>query len=213
MKQIGILYKPEMALAIVQRRKTLTSRLRGLDKVNERPDDYYFTRMQDGYKDGTRAIFGFDDEPNGFSIRCPFGTTGDVLIGRETWLRTSKGTLYKAGLDSVEAAGLVGMYGGWKSGMIMPWDRARIRTPIVKVWPSRLQDMTEEMAIQEGVAAGEWITIKGAMGPFECEMSKSADTALEAYAALWDSINGKKHPWDSNPWVWRIQFEPYKASV
>lgn len=44
------------------------------------------------------------------------------------------------------------------------------------------------------------------MGPFVCEMSKSADTALEAYAALWDRIN-PKHPWSSNPWVWRIEFE------
>lgn len=24
--------------------------------------------------------------------------------------------------------------------------------------------------------------------------------------ALWDSINGKRHPWASNPWVWRYEF-------
>jgi hypothetical protein len=26
------------------------------------------------------------------------------------------------------------------------------------------------------------------------------------YARLWDSINGKKHPWSSDPWVWCISF-------
>lgn len=28
-----------------------------------------------------------------------------------------------------------------------------------------------------------------------------------AYKYLWDRINGKKHPWSSNPWVWVIEFK------
>jgi len=24
---------------------------------------------------------------------------------------------------------------------------------------------------------------------------------------LWESINGKKHPWASNPWVWVLSFQ------
>jgi hypothetical protein len=24
---------------------------------------------------------------------------------------------------------------------------------------------------------------------------------------LWDRINGKKNPWESNPWVWVCEFE------
>ena len=27
------------------------------------------------------------------------------------------------------------------------------------------------------------------------------------YRDLWDSLNGKKHPWESNPWVWVIEFK------
>jgi hypothetical protein len=23
---------------------------------------------------------------------------------------------------------------------------------------------------------------------------------------LWDSINGKSHPWSYNPWVWVVEF-------
>lgn len=26
------------------------------------------------------------------------------------------------------------------------------------------------------------------------------------YAALWDSINAKRAPWASNPWVWVVEF-------
>jgi hypothetical protein len=28
-----------------------------------------------------------------------------------------------------------------------------------------------------------------------------------AFCLLWESINKKTHPWESNPWVWVIEFE------
>lgn len=29
----------------------------------------------------------------------------------------------------------------------------------------------------------------------------------ESFAALWDSINGERASWASNPWVWRVAFQ------
>jgi hypothetical protein len=34
-----------------------------------------------------------------------------------------------------------------------------------------------------------------------------------AYRELWDSINGKRAPWSSNPWVVAITFEVIKANI
>lgn len=31
-------------------------------------------------------------------------------------------------------------------------------------------------------------------------------TAREHFEILWDQINGKRAPWSSNPWVWRVEF-------
>ena len=30
---------------------------------------------------------------------------------------------------------------------------------------------------------------------------------ITSFQSLWDSINAKKHPWKSNPWVWVYDFE------
>ena len=32
-------------------------------------------------------------------------------------------------------------------------------------------------------------------------------TVVEHYRSLWDSINDKKYPWESNPWVWVVEFK------
>lgn len=31
--------------------------------------------------------------------------------------------------------------------------------------------------------------------------------AQGSFKSLWNSINGNKYPWDSNPWVMRVEFE------
>lgn len=43
----------------------------------------------------------------------------------------------------------------------------------------------------------------------ESEKSKRllSVAARIGYRILWDSINGEKHPWASNPWVWVVEFK------
>jgi len=41
-------------------------------------------------------------------------------------------------------------------------------------------------------------------------LEDEALTFREAYGNLWDSINGKKYPWVSNPWGWVIEFKRIK---
>jgi hypothetical protein len=54
----------------------------------------------------------------------------------------------------------------------------------------RLQDISEEDAKSEGCEA--WV---------DTDLTNSYRLG---YIHLWDAINGKKHPWSSNPFVWKI---------
>jgi hypothetical protein len=62
----------------------------------------------------------------------------------------------------------------------------------------RLQEITVGDARKEGLF---------------CEpMCEDSDTIMgrHPFVALWDSINGKKYPWSSSPWVWVIEFKRFK---
>ena len=56
----------------------------------------------------------------------------------------------------------------------------------------RLHEITDEGAVAEGIQ-------RGADGRWD-------GAAREAYASLWDGINGKRAAWDSNPWIWVVSF-------
>lgn len=215
MKEHGILFTGEMVRAILDGRKTLTSRLfrtqptqlSDLDSLRRQkrgdlfvaPDKFPTTREVKWvfcYAEdvGTTHCMGAKEFAQHHS---PYGQPGDVLIGRETWahvpLRSGQmGVVYRADGEDPDEQIEEGwnFMGKWKSGMIMPWAFSRLRLRVEKVWPSRLQDMTEEMAVHEGI---------------EIVRPEFKSNAVFAYAALWHRIN-PKHLWVSNPWVWRIQF-------
>lgn len=50
--------------------------------------------------------------------------------------------------------------------------------------------------------APEWM-----VEPRPYHMDDCNQTAIDSFATLWDTINGKTHPWESNPWVWVVEFE------
>jgi len=79
----------------------------------------------------------------------------------------------------------------------MPRWASRITLGIVSVRVERVQEISEADAKAEG-----------------CEPKPgtyTADFALHGYVAayrdLWDSLNAKRAPWSSNPWVWVVEFE------
>jgi hypothetical protein len=127
-------------------------------------------------------------------IKCPYGEVGDILWVRETWWHNretwgdSEVFLYRAdfpidGYDHVDAY-------KWKPSIFMPKDACRIKLRIIDIRVERLQNISNEDAIAEGINMNETPCIE----------------AMNAYAILWESINGKGS-WDKNPWVWVITFE------
>jgi hypothetical protein len=132
---------------------------------------------------------------------CPYGTIGDRLWVRETWadigyaMFTSPYYVYRATdpeWDENES------WRGWKSPIFMPRIASRITLEIVDIKVERVQDISEQDAIAEGVEFDQY-----SEPPSPCDGIR----AFHAYAKLWDSINGKTYPWDSNPWVWTVVFK------
>lgn len=83
-----------------------------------------------------------------------------------------------------------------RSPMFMEEKDARHFCNINDVRPERLQDITIQDIVQEGISP--------------CSDSLNwVDTTRNHFISLWDSINGKKkgYAWKDNPWVWRYEFQ------
>lgn len=95
----------------------------------------------------------------------------------------------------------------WKRPAIfMPRWASRLTLEISAVRVERLQDISEADALAEGIK----LLPGGGFGlnePFS-----EFNSARSAFAFLWDSINGKRVPWLSNPYVWVIEFKRMEVS-
>jgi hypothetical protein len=93
----------------------------------------------------------------------------------------------------------------------MPRWASRITLRITDVRVERLQDISDADARAEGVVSRRISTgdartgCRDAFG-LACDDNAWASSAVQAYQALWEQINGPGS-WDANPWVWVICFE------
>jgi len=127
-----------------------------------------------------------------FPYSCPYGIVGDHLWVRETTYAPPK--------PLKDCLGYVadGDHPHNQSYRIVPSifmlrQYSRITLEITYVRVERLQVMSGKDAQTEGILKDDERT--------------SAITLVGRYRTLWDSINGKKYPWSSNPWVWAIEFK------
>jgi len=95
--------------------------------------------------------------------------------------------------------------GIWKPSIHMPREAARLFLRVTNVRVERLHDITENDARNEGVK-----------DPYDYQEPSYYDQPhvrgmeinKSAFAGLWDSLNAKRgYGWESNPWVWVIEFE------
>jgi hypothetical protein len=147
-------------------------------------------------------------------VRCPYGQPSDRLWVREAFAlnhslhyahnngRGTGGILYRASCDP-EPTGKYACVGDrrWRSPIHMPRWASRITLEITDVRVERLQDISEDDARAEGA------------DPVPCEPAsivfgtyKARFRFRDGFRSAWDSINGKRASWDSNPWVWVLTF-------
>jgi hypothetical protein len=104
------------------------------------------------------------------------------------------------------------------SSLFMLKSFARTWLTGVRTWPERLWDMSDEDALAEG------IELDASIHPFEESKELRHQyrvrpvwrdylnggynlTPIQSYASLWNSINGKTHPWNPDLWTWAVEWE------
>lgn len=194
-KEHPILFSTPMVQAILEGRKTQTRRILkpqpvGIMKPHQLCDDGFFKKEHIG-----KWLW---ETESGESLKlCPYGQPGDILWVRETFLveysRHKEFYEYKADYSDTLAKEVV-----WKPSIFMPREAARILLRVIDIRVERLQDISEEDAIAEGVSLPNYAdqAIRDVRYPDPSTI----------YAELWESINGEGS-WDANPWVWVVKFE------
>ena len=120
-------------------------------------------------------------------VACPYGQPGDRLWVRETFGHFERNDNFTPGCEVFyRADGECLEIKPWRPSIHMPRWASRITLEITSVRVERLQDISEADAIAEGV------------------YTDPARSAYDAYAQLWDEINGPGS-WAANPWVWVLE--------
>lgn len=223
MKERPILFSGPMVRALLAGTKTQTRRVckpaeaAALSYVVEVPDPAERGQVYNG------STFG--DEAGDVQFSSPYGGRGDRLWVCETFAKIigqSGGgieTDYAATYTQGDRLGdTLGIKKRWTPSIHMPRDASRILLEITGVRVERLQDISEADALAEGIVPREVIVDTryeaGQHREIEAErflhgewpQCKLFESAEEAYADLWEQINGPGS-WDANPWVWVVEFK------
>lgn len=98
---------------------------------------------------------------------------------------------------------------GWNNKMFVRADQMRHHIRFTKVGMERLQDISDEDCIKEGVIESVVMGTNGSLSEYFVEGPKHicyGKTPREAYAVLIDLVSGKG-TWSSNPYVFVYDFE------
>lgn len=199
-----ILFSTDMVQAILEDRKNQTRRTRGFSKINKDPEKYKFLSFSIDFK-----YLTFDDLNTGFfqGVTNTIGKPGDILWVRETFHYVDDAVTkeflrygYRADKDWDGAV--------WKPSIFMPKEACRIFLKITGLRVERLQDITTEDAIYEGIEVidGEVNDCPVFKNYLKPGIENGFGYPTNSFQSLWESINGKDS-WNKNPWVWVITFE------
>ena len=227
MKERPILFSGAMVRAVLSGAKTQTRRL-----LRWRPREEGINLQFSGLSLG---CYNCDDPASGYVLRsrgagscwndrtwpahCPYGAPGDRLWVREAFAYSVKDpdSFHEPGEYSAETHDIVCRATSdntgewehyedgnrtrcappWRPGIHMPRWASRITLEITEVRVQRLQEIGGYDVLAEGVDNGK---SNPTMGVRWQNMQRTA------FEELWNSINGKRAPWSSNPWVWAVSF-------
>lgn len=234
MKARPILFSTPMIQALLEGRKTQTRRI-----VKPQPtpitdeDDFKWRTNEKVYGNppywwaskGCEAMLGIHE----MRYDCPYGSVGDLLWVRETFCigeiaagdhdPAEKEPLF---VDQSSVAREEVVYKEycisndigieeviWKPSIFMPKSASRLTLEITNIRVERLQDISKQDAIAEGIEyeSDSHITqrCKNYISGGRCP------DPIFSYHTLWQKLNGKDS-WAKNEWMWVIEFKVHKCN-
>lgn len=216
---LPILFNTDMVLAILDGRKTVTRR------VVKKSQCMLADRKEPHELD--RRCAPFDGMTDAELVACTYRPpyqAGDIMYVRETWnfiyamddsdqiIEDTGDYVYYAD-DPMPCSHWVDSNTGehkdympWRPSIHMPKEAARIWLKVTDVRVERLQDMTGQDILREGV---------------NCHVHPEAHyfdgNQKMMFEEVWNSTIKRqdldRYGWDANPWVWVIEFERCKKPV
>jgi hypothetical protein len=187
MKELPILFKPEMIKAILAGRKTQTRRIVKPQPIIDEESGY-------AYEGKHRSMYDIHNWKDQFVYDYCRYAPNDVMWVKETFCNFHDGIIYK--IDGKHNSIVDNYTYKWKSPLFMPRSAARLFLVVTDVRIEKLNDITAEDCIAEGILDSGWIYLRDSHIKWE-------------YTKLWESINGDGS-WNANPWVFVISFSVIK---
>jgi len=206
MKEHPILMSTPMVQAILDGRKRMTRRIiKKQPPTRQGPLPYGF-----GYWTHIATLWFFPNVAPYIRIKCPYNQIGSKLWVRETFMPCAitgeEIYLYKADGELNNPLIELMEKQTWKPSIYMPHAASRITLEITDIRVERLQEITEEDAINEGVIKNDLAPYYGYKDYLNKQNDYGCGTAVQSFRSLWESINGIGS-WESNQWVWVISFK------
>jgi len=228
MKEYPIFFNDEMVRAILDGRKTQTRRP---IKLPKKRDSFVLLDYGDGLwpyqsDDGESPVC---NDGNEHPYNSPYGYAGDRLWVRECFADDMGGAAKRLGdhlCYRADPLHPVFADGGWTPSIHMPRWASRLTLENTNVRVERLQDISEEDAIAEGLYSNEeYRSSAGDRRLFDCPVCHGdqvhehidmngateidcnhCETAAKRFSLLWKSIYGQESL-ENNKWAWVYEFK------
>lgn len=213
----SLIFSGDMVRAILDGRKTMTRRVinnveKYIDGIHVTPEylpdfkEWCFVNEKGGYPDSFKSRYLPGETVYVKETRGIYsgGEDGDLIPGTIPGARI----VYKATDD-------MGDLKGWKSPRFMPEWASRQKLKILTVKAERLQDITEEDAVREGIEPPSCFicgyTYLDCLIQMDHKLcgNGTPERAKNVFKNLWNTLYAKKPDlqWAQNPWNFAYGFE------
>lgn len=199
MKKIMFNDRYGLTQAVIEGRKTVTRRIVG-DKLWDRWTDYDDFCNSVSCGPSTPVVRQYYNEFEFFKDNLPY-KVGEIVAVAQSYDQIDPQIVH-CRIDDLGDWG--GDHPGQYNKMFVRADLMPHQIRITSVRPERLQNITDEDCLKEGVRF-----VENSDGYFSNGMSDEYTTPISAFAALIDEISGRRI-WERNPFVWRIEFKLVK---
>ncbi len=223
MKTRPIIFQPEMVKAILDGRKTMTRRV-------IKPQPYILTGTQpDEWPDEYPELCPYGVPGDRLWVRetlaeSSVGSEGTHKAGYLASLPTEPGDKYDLRFYPDAAVRKDGKLVDWWDvvkrkrkdkkpsptlpSIFMPKWVSRLTLEITNVRVERVQDISYQDAISEGINDVEYSSLSNCCGLWVGNKYISNEDPENVFMYLWDKMHKKRgFGWSENPWVWVVEFK------